>query len=216
MSKVIAIANSKGGVGKTSIAVNLAIALCQKKKRVYLVDADSQGSLSRWANVRRTKIQGNGSLHLPEAPTPRETLHRDLEDKLKNYDFIIVDCGPKDDMVMASALAVCDLAIVPVSPSPLDIWSAGEAMDLVKKRNTLKGKKIDARFLVSRRIVGTVLGNEVRDAIKKWGLPVFKTEISQRISVCESLMVGKGVIEYQPKSTASQEFLNLAKEIQRL
>ncbi len=216
MAKIISIVNSKGGVGKTSIAVNLSVALSLKKKKVNLIDADPQGSLSRWVSVRKQRNQGNEFLQLFDQPFPSDKLHIYLPKHLTDFDFIIIDCAPNDDDVMRSALAVCDVALIPVSPSPLDIWTVEKAIEMINKRNSLKGSKIKGCLLISKRIMGTVLGNDVREGIKKFKLPVLKTEIFQRIALCESLILGQGVLEYQQNSISSKEFQNLAKEIEKI
>ncbi len=165
--------------------------------------------------IRKKTIGNNQKLQLPNEPWPSNQIHRQLRVQASNYEYAIIDCGPADSQVMRSALAVCDLAIIPVSPSPVDIWSAKKAIAMIHQGNKDYGVDVTAHLLISRKITGTTIGKEVRDTIQTYGLPVFKTEISQRIAVCESLIIGKGVVEYQPNSSAAKEFKNLSKEVEK-
>lgn len=111
-------------------------------------------------------------------------------------------------------MTVSSLTIIPVSPSPLDIWSANETVSLVK--NIMKkNRRLKAFLLVFRKIQGTRIGEEVREALDGYHLPVFKTEITQKIAAVEAMISGMTVVDHAPRSKSALEFVALANEIIR-
>lgn len=212
MSYVISIANQKGGVGKSTIAFNLAAALSRNKNTVFVVDADPQGTISMWAKARArhtSKIDPN--IAFTETPwTPEEILKLTQR---QNYDFVIIDCGPANNKTSKAALVVSNLTLIPISPSPLDINSARSTLDLIEEGASRGATKAKIYLLISKKIVGTNLAKDARHACQMLKLPILKTEISQRVALCESAITGQSVLEYEPDSLATEEFIDLEKEV---
>jgi len=215
MGAIITITNQKGGTGKSTISINLAAALSHNGHSVFVVDADPQGTISRWA-VARKKQKGssiNTQIAITENPYKSEDLLKLKQQS--NYDFIIIDCGPANSQLVKAALIVSTVAIIPISPSPLDIDSARSTIELIKHGTGRGAIKVKPYLLISKKIVGTNLANDARDAIHILDVPILKTEISQRIALCESAITGQSVIEYAPHSLATQEFISLSKEVKK-
>ena len=216
MALIISITNEKGGVGKSTVSINLAGILSGNMDSVLLVDSDPQGSTRDWFN-RREKLSADTLKHsnitVPADPwTSKELLHN-IPEESGNYSLIIIDCGPAHDKITRAALALSHLTIIPITPSPYDIISASKTINLI-----IEGKKnskltVNPYLLISRKIVGTVLGDEIRGSLKIFDIPIFKTEICQRISLCESGIEGKTIDEFTLNSKATEEFKKLGKEV---
>ena len=165
--KVISVLNQKGGSGKTTIATHLARAIQLKGFSVLLVDSDPQGSSRDWAAVN------------PENPVPvvgidRPTIERDLK-RIADKDYVIIDGAPQAADLAISAIKASDIIIIPVQPSPYDIWATSDLVDLVKQRIEMTDGKLKAAFIVSRAIKGTKIGKEISTALTDYQLPVLET-----------------------------------------
>ena len=119
---VLAVLNQKGGVGKTTLATNLAMSLAQQGQRVFLIDADSQGSALDWSAARKNELV------FPVVGVPRDTLHREIDALAAPYDWVIIDGPPRVHTVAKSAIAASDIVLIPVQPSPYDVWAAKEVV----------------------------------------------------------------------------------------
>jgi chromosome partitioning protein len=202
---IVSLINQKGGVGKTTAAVNLASGLAEAGNRILVVDADPQGSVVQWQS-----IADGAEFEVLHLPSPQ--LSKELKTVSRRYDHIVVDSPPAIEDITRAAIEVSNLAIIPIAPSPLDIWSSKETIALV---NTLgkKYRKLNAKILIYRKIPGTRLGKEARDAMQSYNLDILATEISQRIVFVEAMIAGLSVLKYAPKSIAANEIRSLCVEI---
>ncbi len=203
---IISLLNQKGGVGKTTLAIHLAVALAKKKKRVLLVDADPQGSAMDWSANRESETS------LPVIGLPKATLHKELPKMESDYDFIIIDGSPRVYDVARSALMASNIVLIPVQPSPYDVWAAKEIVDLLEDIKPFK-ENLKNAFVINRKIVNTAIGRDVNEALADYHLPVLKSQISQRVGFAESAAIGQTVLETEPNSLASKEINALVKEI---
>ena len=204
---IISLVNQKGGVGKTTIAINIGIGLARRNYKVGFLDTDPQGTASQWQS-----IEGNVGFEVRRHPSPVSP--GDLTEADLNHGFLVVDTPPAIGEITQSALEISDLAIVPLAPSVLDIWSSRTTIGMIEEAKKVN-PKLEGRLLVSRKIPRTRLGRDGREAIAALEMALFNTEISQRIVYVESLIAGVSVFQYAPKSEASQEIENLCEEIVR-
>jgi chromosome partitioning protein len=205
----IAVANSKGGVGKTTVAVNLACTLLSRGYDTLIVDADPQGSVMRWRSVA-----GDG-IKLPSVVAiPRAILHHpDQLPKISApYKFTVIDCPPALGDITRSALRISSMVIVPVTPSPYDLWSGSDMLSAIQEIKILN-PKLQTFLLISRRVPNTVLGRQARTALAEYGQPIFETEICQRIAYAEAALTGQGIMQYDPGSEAAKEFEAFTMEV---
>lgn len=202
----IAVQNQKGGVGKTTLAIHISHALALKGARVLLVDADPQGSARDWAAAREDKPP------FSVVGLDRPTLHRDLPPIAKDYDHVVIDGPPRVSDLARSAIIAADLVVVPIQPSPYDVWAANEIIKLIQEASVFK-ENLKSVFVINRRIVNTAIGRDVGDALAEYSIPVLKTVISQRVGFAESAATGRTVLDIDPKGAAAKEVLALTKEI---
>ena len=175
MPLTVAVLNQKGGSGKTTIATNLAYALKRDSHKVLLVDADQQGSARDWNEANSGEL-------LPVVGLDRETLPKDLQAISGGYDWIVIDGAPQIAKLSAAAVRAADIVLIPVQPSPYDIWACADLVDLINARQEATSGKPKAAFVISRSIKNTKLSGEVAEALKDYGLPVFGAVTTQRVA----------------------------------
>ena len=203
---IIGILNRKGGVGKTSLSTNLASALSLSGNRILLVDADPQESALDWQASRE------GETLFPVVGMAKPTLHKDIPELARNYNHILIDGPPGINDVTRSAMMACDLVVIPVQPSPYDVWAADETVKLLTEI-TIYNDSLKGLFVINRKIKNTALGRDVASALGDYPLTVAQTAITQRVVFAESAASGLSVLELAPEGPASQELNALAKEI---
>jgi chromosome partitioning protein len=196
--KVIAVLNQKGGSGKTTIATHLARALQLDGADVLLVDSDPQGSARDWAAVKEDQP-------LTVVGIDRPTIDRDVKNVARKVDFVVIDGAPQAADLAVSAIKAADLILIPVQPSPYDIWATSDLVDLVKQRIEVTDGRLQAVFVVSRAIKGTRIGGEVADALDGYGLPILDARITQRVSYPGTAAAGTTVLDTEPAGDAAAE-----------
>lgn len=206
MPKVIAILNQKGGVGKTTLAVHLATAFARQGRKVLLLDADPQGSALDWAAAR------HGQPLFPVVGLPKNSIHKELPALAVNFDLVIIDGPPRVYDVAKSAVGASDLVLVPVQPSPYDVWAAKEIIDLFNEAMVFR-PDLQKAFVINRKIVNTAIGRDVAEALSEYPIPVLKAAICQRIAFAESATQGRTVYDLDPEMLASKEMDQLAEEV---
>jgi len=203
--QVIAVLNQKGGAGKTTIAVNLARALQLRGKSVVIVDSDPQGTARDHAAVE-------GSTSPLTVGLDRPTLDRDVRSLAA--DIVVIDGAPQIATLAASAVKAADFVLIPVQPSPYDIWATADLVDLVKQRQEITEGKLRAAFIVSRAIVNTKLGRDVVGALEEYELPILSTHIHQRVDYPKTAARGMTVLDQRSVSTEAQdEIVSMANEV---
>lgn len=203
--RVIAVLNQKGGSGKTTIATHLARALQLDGHDVLLVDSDPQGSARDWAAVREDQP-------VTVVGIDRPTIGRDLKN-LARQEFVVIDGAPQAADLAVSAIKAADFVLIPVQPSPYDIWATADLVDLVKQRIEVTDGALQAAFVVSRAIKGTRIGAEVAEALHGYDLPVLESRITQRVSYPGTAAAGTTVLDREPNGDSAAEVRALAAEI---
>lgn len=205
---VIALLNQKGGVGKTTLSVHLATALAEGRK-VLLVDADPQGSALDWSAQR--EIEG-APARFPVVGLPKETLHRELAPISRDYDWVVIDGPPRVNKIARSAIVASDIVVIPVQPSPFDIWAAEDVEEIIAECAAIKPDLV-TRFLVNRLFLNTTLGSEVLEELAKRPFGSFQTTIRNRQEYAKAARRGLTALETEPNGPAAQEIRAWSVEI---
>lgn len=203
---IIGLLNQKGGVGKTTLSVNLAASFVRTGARVLLIDVDPQGSALDWAAARE------GDPLFPVVGLPRATVHKEITQIAHNYDHIIIDGPPRVTDLARSALMASDLVLIPVQPSPYDIWAADGIVKLIDEARVYKDN-LKSAFVINRRIVNTAIGRDVGEALGVYPVPVFSASVAQRVIFAETVAQGKAVYEVDKQGQAAAEIEAVVAEI---
>ncbi len=205
MSKVITIAQQKGGAGKTTVAAHLAVALAQKGNRVAILDIDPQGSLSHWHSIREKRF-GEGYTGLTHVAVSGWRVASEVSRMRKQADFIIIDSPPHTETEARTAIRAADLIIIPVQPSPTDLWATKPTLELAN------AEKVPVRVLLNRVSANSKLAAKIADELAD----LAQTTLGNRVLFASALMEGRGVTEAEPNSAAANEMKNLVKEVLKI
>jgi chromosome partitioning protein len=208
---IISIWNQKGGVGKTTIAINLAYAFKKSMAKILLIDADESENALDWHEAGKAEV-------MEVLGICRPTLQKDTMRLRRHYDFIIIDChgavGEIKDVTM-SALLSSDMVLVPVQPSQLDIWSSHRSVEILKTQQRLNKNKPKAAFIINEKKPNTILGRGIFDTLKEIDFPLLNSCLSQREIYKTTITDGRTVFHGDTKNfrIAAQEINSLLDEL---
>lgn len=202
MAKVITVAQQKGGAGKTTVAAHIAVALSQKGNRVAVVDIDPQGSLTYWHGIREKKL-GEGYTGLIFNALSGWRVGSEVARLRKQCDYIIIDSPPHTETEARTAIRSADLIIIPVQPSPTDLWATKATLELAK------AEKIPVKVVLNRVSANSKLAQTIAAELPE----LAETTIGNRVLFAAALMEGRCATEIDPNSMAAKEIKSLVKEI---
>lgn len=204
-AKVLTIAQQKGGAGKTTIAAHLAIAFAKSGKKVAILDIDPQGSLAAWFRTREAAANDGPALTFSAIAGWKTAAE---VDKLKRgHDVVVIDSPPHAETEAKVAIRAADLVIVPVQPSPMDIWATAPTLDLARAQN------VPAVLVLNRVPPRAKVVDQIRAQLDKQDMSVAEVTVGNRVSFAAAMLDGRAANEVQPKGAAAQEIHKLANEI---
>lgn len=211
--RIVAIANSKGGVGKSTLATNLAAYAAGAGVEVLLVDTDPQSSAAIFAASR---AEDRPAFRLIQMSQP--ILHRELPKLAEPYDLVIVDTGARDTKTFRSALAAADMVIIPITPSAYDVWASEGVFTLVDELSTTRD--LSARVVLNQVVPRTRVAREALEALEEMvaeqGAGLLDTRVHSRVAWKMASSHGLAVTEYEPKGAAASELRTLWAELDLL
>ena len=208
-AKVLTIAQQKGGAGKTTLAAQLGVAFAMTGKRVALMDIDPQASLADWHRVR-SETGANGSHPLEMADVAGWRASTEVARLKRNYDLIIIDSPPHAETEAKVAVRAADLVLVPIQPSPMDVWATRPTMDLAATA------KVPALVVLNRVPPRGKIVDLMRARLVEEELPLARTTIGNRVAFAATMLEGRSVLEAAPTTPAAVEIRELAREIEAL
>lgn len=223
--KVIAVVNTKGGAGKSTVATNIATAYAQSGSKVLLIDTDrKQESALAFAQIRSAYPE---LADISAIALPYKTLYKDIKN-YSNFNYIVIDAGAGDNELVRAAV-ICSsygMLLVPVQPAAYDLWATEDTLKMLEScRNMLPG--FENNYLVINRMATNkrirILG-ELRESLQElcsqYKVKVLRTELYDRIAYKEAICLGRNVMEYaeikKDAEKAAIEMKSLIKEIKNI
>ncbi|MDF1748067.1 MAG: ParA family partition ATPase [Alphaproteobacteria bacterium] len=204
--KILTIAQQKGGAGKSTLAAHLALAWVLKKKSVALVDIDPQQSLAAWYAQREATL-GEGETGITFESATGWRAASVVEKLAKTHDYVVIDSPPHAETDARVAVRAADLVVVPVQPSPLDVWATLPTLEMAEKEKS-------AVLLVLNRVPPRA--NLTAQMITKLGgykVNVAKSTIGNRVAFADAMVTGRTALETKTSSVAAKEMRALANEL---
>lgn len=213
-SPVLAIANSKGGVGKSTLATNLAAEAAAEGLQVLLVDTDPQASSTVFAATRGEDRPAFRVVQMTKA-----ILHRELPQLSEPYDLVIVDTGARDTSTFRSAIAAASLVLVPVTPSAYDIWASEDVFTVIDELAVTRDD-LGVRVVLNQVIPRTRIAREALEALgeltEEQNAQILETRVHSRVAWKMSSSDGLSVCEWEPRGAAADELRALWRELRSL
>lgn len=210
-TKIIAIVNQKGGCGKTTITMQLAGALGNDNKKVLVVDADPQGTATRWATNADDEKPFPATMSGLSAAGSK--VHREVKKYIGEYEYILIDCPPAvDSPTPQSALMIADLALVPVIPSPADLWAAIGIQELIQRISDIN-ETLVSRLVANMCQANTTVNEEALKILDSFGIDKLESRLCLRTAYRQSAIFGGTVFDIKGAEKATEEIKSLKKEV---
>jgi chromosome partitioning protein len=203
--QVITIAQQKGGAGKTTLAAHLALAWASTR-RVAVIDIDPQGSLAAWFRLRRERADMLGPGFEVAAITGWR-VPAEVERQARSHDVVLIDSAPHAETEARLAVRASSLVLVPVQPSPMDVWATRATLELARQ------ERVPALIVMNRVPSRANLTQAMAAKLAELGAPVARTQVGNRVALASALAEGQGILEADPDSRAAAEISALAAEV---
>lgn len=204
---VVAVINQKGGAGKTTLAMNLAAGLARRGKTV-VVDLDPQGSSRQWASI------GNDSFPASVEKMVGDWDARTLQQNYQGYQHMVLDCPPSlESHASRQALRSCDVALIPVLPSPIDLWASLKLPQEIEEARKVN-PNIQAYLVLNQLEPNSALSTAMHEALAEFGVPVLNAVIRRRAVYRSAALEGTSVFQMGGHGTQAVEEIDaLIKEV---
>jgi chromosome partitioning protein len=205
-ANIITIAQQKGGAGKTTLAAHLALAWLAAGHRVAVVDIDPQASLSSWFRLRRERQRKAGP-DIEVAAITGWRVAAEVERQARSHDVVLIDSPPHAATEARIAVRTASLVLVPVQPSPMDLWATRATLELARS------ERVPALLVLNRVPPRANLTEAMLAEFLALGVPIAKSQIGNRVALAAALAEGRGILESAPQNRGAEEISALAGEI---
>ena len=206
LGKIITVGSTKGGVGKTTLALNIAIARALQGRDVWLIDADRQGTASTALAIRGEagKMPAIATAHYPEGGA----LRTQLQHQRGKFQDIVIDAGGRDSTALRAALVLSDLILVPFQPRSIDVWAVADIAALIKEARAVRDG-LQAFAVLNLADSQGSDNTEAAEALADYPeIQYLNTPIKRRKSIANAAGSGMSVLEYQPADAKANAELN--------
>lgn len=211
-AKVIAFANQKGGVGKTTCSVNTACMLADMGYRVELINLDPQGTAIDWAEARAEQRADSITFRVSSMG---KNVQKELGGIKTSTDFIIIDGAPQATELTVAAIKAADIVVMPLQPSQADVWSTDSTVDFIQQIHEMRDKLVPkAVFLPVMVLKGSKESHVFSDNLTKgYGFSSLKSRTTQKIAYQRVFVGGGSVLDLPELDQARHEIKMLTKEL---
>lgn len=207
--RIVAVANQKGGAGKTTVLMQLAAGLHRAGRRVAVADADPQATAQRWA--RCAPVQQPFPAEVVSVARVGGQMAARIAELAGRTDIVLIDCPPSVEAEQtAAALMLADFVLVPVVPSPPDLWSSRGIIHLMERLGSKRGA-----LLANRAQARSSLGRDVLELLAEFELPLLDTVLGARSAYAQAAVIGGSVFDLKrgPGAAAVAEIEALTQEL---
>ncbi len=205
--RILTVAQQKGGSGKTTLAAHLAVALAKHSgEPVAVLDVDPQGSLGTWFETREETL-GEASTGLDFRTASGWGARREARSLSRSNGYVVIDTPPKTDTDAKPAIDAADYVIVPIQPTPVDLWATGQTIELAAREGT------PALLVLNRVPPRASLTGEMAEAIAESGFDALESRLGNRTVFAAAMGKGRTVTEEAPSSKAAAEVTALVAEV---
>lgn len=208
---IISVTSLKGGVGKSTIAQNLAVCFAHNDYKVCVVDTDENQSSLQWSGLRDEEFPEIAVFGLPDG----KTLTKNIKPLNRDYDLVIIDGTPSLSNLTSKIILLSDLILTPILPGGLDVWATQKFVSRYDDAQILKGEEIPAYFVLNQYNDNQNLDKEVKAVLGDWAIQPMKSTLKTRVAYREAVIKGLGVFEYKDKK-AKEEVLALFGELKEI
>ena len=217
MAKVIALANQKGGVGKTTTAINLAASLALLGKKVLLLDADPQANAT--SDVKNLWLLPSSidlvaaDTELPKLENAHHVMKRIVDAVRERFDYIFIDCSPSLGYTTVNILTAADTVLIPVQCEYLALEGLSKLLNTIRKVKSGLNPALDIEGFLLTMYMRNRLNNQVVNEVREhFGPLAYDTIIQRNIRLGEAPSHGKPVMLYDAGAVGSENYLTLARE----
>jgi chromosome partitioning protein len=203
----IGITNLKGGVGKTTVAQNLAVCFAHMGFKTCLVDTDTNQNSMAWCGVRDENLPNITIVGATDA----KALSKTVENMNKDYEIVVIDGTPSLSEMTTRIILSSDLLVVPILPSAHDFRAMTPFFERLSQAKEFK-EQIPIYFLINQFSPSVNIYKGMRQAIEGFGIDVLDTTLNKRAAYVETALEGRGVYE-STDNKAKEEIVNLTREL---